>query len=81
MDDLKGLTANQVIRMWPTHYNQFGTFQTTMSKSNREVLHITYVKAIQNRNSTSKEKALHVTAEDKVLQGQAAIKNGPNCRG
>ena len=46
MDDPKGLTANQVVRMWPAHYNQFGTFQTIMSEFDREVLHITDVKAI-----------------------------------
>ena len=58
------------------HYNQFGTFQSTISESDREVLHITDVKAIQNMISTSGEKARHVTVEDKVIQGQATIKNG-----
>ena len=48
-----------------------------MRESDREVLHIIDVTAIQNRISTySREKALHATAEDKVLQGQVAIKNG-----
>ena len=45
-----------------------------MSESDREVLYITDVKAIQHKISTSSsEKA---AAEDKVLQGQATIKNG-----
>ena len=73
-NDLKGSTANQVVRMWPVHLNQFGTFQTTMSESDREVLHIIDVKTIQNRISTSsKEKALHAAAENKVLQDQAPV--------
>ena len=48
-----------------------------MSEGNREVLHITDVKDIQYKiNSVPKEKAQHSAAEDKVLVGQAAIKNG-----
>ena len=67
-NDVKGSTANQVVRMWPVHYEQFGTFQTPMSESNREVLHITDVKAIQNKiNISSREKAQHATAEDMPL--------------
>ena len=31
-DDLKSSTANQVVGMWPAYYEQFGTFQTTMSE-------------------------------------------------
>ena len=34
-DDLKGSMAHQVVRMWAVHYKQFGTFQTTISKSDR----------------------------------------------
>ena len=69
--------ANQIVHMWPTHYEQFGSFQTTMSERDREVLHITDVKAIQHKiNSAPKEKAQNSAAEDKVLVGQAAIKNG-----
>ena len=56
IDDLKGSTANQIVRMCLAHYNQFSTFQTTMSESDREVLHITDVMAIQNWISTSKRK-------------------------
>ena len=63
--------------MWPAHYEQFGSFLTTMSEGDREVLHITDVKAIQQKiNSAPREKAKHSAAEDKVLAGQAAIKNG-----
>ena len=63
--------------MWPAHNEQFSTFQTTMSEGDREVLHITDVKAIQQKiNSVPRKKAKHSTAEDKVLAGQAAIKNG-----
>ena len=41
------------------------------------MLHITDVKAVQAKiNASSKEKALQAAEEDKVLQGQAAIKNG-----
>ena len=70
-------TANQVVRMLPAHYEQFGTFQTTMSEGDRAVLHITDVKAIQQKiNSLPREKARYSTAEDKVLAGQTAIKNG-----
>ena len=29
-DDLMGSTANQVIRIWPVYFEQFGKFQTTM---------------------------------------------------
>ena len=74
-DDLRSATAIHIVRMWPAHYEQFGMFQTTMSKSDRAVLHITDVKVIRNRISPStREKVLHSTAEDKVLQGQIAIK-------
>ena len=69
--------ANQIVRMWPAHYEHFGSFQTTMSEWDREVLHITDVKAIQQKiSSTPCEKAKHSASEDKVLAGQAAIKNG-----
>lgn len=62
--------------MLPEHYNQFSTFQTTTSESNRGgAPHITDVKAIQISTS-SKEKVLHATAENTVIQGQATIKNG-----
>ena len=27
-DDLKGSMANQVVRMWPSHFEQFGKFRT-----------------------------------------------------
>ena len=55
----------------PVHYDQFGTFQTPMSKFSREVVHITDLKAIRNRINTSiREKA---SPENKVLQGQADI--------
>ena len=48
-DDLKHSTANQIVRMWPAHYEQFGSFQTTMSKGDRDVLHITDVKAVEHK--------------------------------
>ena len=60
--------------MWPAHFEQFSTFQTTMSKGDREVLNITDVKAIQQKiNSNPREKAKHSTAEDKAAR---TIKNG-----
>ena len=31
-DNLKSMTANQVIRMWPVHCNQSGAFQITMGE-------------------------------------------------
>ena len=34
-DNLKGSTANQVVRMWLAHFEQFGKFQTTMGESDR----------------------------------------------
>ena len=53
--------------MWPAHYEQFGTFQTTMSEGDREVLHITGVKAIQQKiNSAYWEKAKHTAAKEKA---------------
>ena len=74
-DDLKNSMANQIVRMWPVLYEQFGSFQTTMSEGDRKVLHITDVKAIQPKiNSAPKEKAKHSTAVDKVLVRKAAIK-------
>ena len=78
-DDLKNSTANQVVRMWPAHYEQFGSFQTPMSDvyRDREVRYITDVKAIQHKiSSAHKEKAQYSAAEDKVLVGQAAFKTG-----
>ena len=55
-DDLKGFTANQVVWMWPAHFEQFGKFQTAMGEVDREVLHITDVKAVQVKiNANSKE--------------------------
>ena len=76
-NDLKSSSANQIVRIWPAHYEQFGSFQTTMSEGNQEVLHITDVKAIQHKiSSSSTEKVQHSTLEDKVLLGRAAVKNG-----
>ena len=48
-DDLKHSKANQIVRMWSAHYEQFVSFQTTMSEGDREVLHFTDVKAIQHK--------------------------------
>ena len=31
MDDLKGLSVNNVLRMWPSHCHQFGNFVTKLS--------------------------------------------------
>ena len=48
-----------------------------MSEGDKEVLHISDVKAIQQKiNSNPREKAKHSTAEDNVLAGEAAIKSG-----
>ena len=48
-----------------------------MEEVDREVLHITDVKSVQAKiNANSKEKALQATAAEKVLLGQASIKNG-----
>ena len=49
-----------------------------MSEGDKEVLHITdVVKTIQQKiNSNPREKAKHSVAKDKVLAGQAPIKNG-----
>ena len=67
-NDLKGSAANQVVRMWRAYFEQFGKFQTTMDEADREVLHITNVKAIQAKiNASSREKVLHATVVDKVL--------------
>ena len=69
-NNLKGSTVNQVVQMWPAHFEQFGKFQTAMGEADREVLHITDVKAVQAKiNANSKEKALQAAAKDKVLQG------------
>ena len=75
-NDLKGFAANQVVRMWPAHFEQFGKVQTIMGEADREVLHITDVKVVQAKiSASSKEKALQAAVEDKVLQEQAAITN------
>ena len=48
-----------------------------MGGVDREVLHITDVKAVEaNINASSKENVLQASVEDKVLQEQAAITNG-----
>ena len=48
-----------------------------MGETDREVLHITDVEAVHVKiNVSSKEKVLQAAAEDKVLPGLAAIKNG-----
>ena len=76
-DNLKGSRAKHVVKIWPAHFEQFGKFQTTMGEVDREVLHITDVKAVQTKiNASSKEKVLQAASEDKVQQLQAAIKNG-----
>ena len=63
--------------MWLAHYDKFGSFKTSLSDSGREVLQIRDPKLIQTKiDSLTKEKALHAAVEDKVYQGQAAIKNG-----
>ena len=78
-DVLKSSTANQIVRMWPAHYKQFSLFQTTMSESDRDVLHITNVKAIQHKINTSKRKAQHSMAEDKVLLGSSSHQKWRSC--
>ena len=44
--DLKGSSINKVIWMWPSHYQQFGSFITKMSDSDRDVLQITHPKIV-----------------------------------
>ena len=48
-DDLKHSTANQIVRMWPAYYEQLNSFQTIVNDRDKEVLHITDVKAIQQK--------------------------------
>ena len=67
MEDLLGVPVIQ------PRVGLFG-IQTITSESDREVLHINNVKAIQTWISTNPRKMLHAAIEDKVLQGQAAIK-------
>ena len=53
--NMKSSTANQVVRMWPAHFEQFGKFQTAMRDADREVLHITDVEAVQAKINTNSQ--------------------------
>ena len=75
-DDLKKLSANKVLHLWP-HYCQYGTFVSKMSDGDRAVLQIGNPKIIQGKiGKLTQEKALQATAEEKVFYGQLAIRNG-----
>ena len=52
-DDLKGPTANQVVKMWLAHFEQCGKFQTTVAEADREMLHFTDVKAVQTKDKST----------------------------
>ena len=76
-EDLKGLAVNKVLRMWPSHYKQFGIFVTKMSDKDRETLQIVDPKVIQGKIDTvPQEKALQATADEKVDLGQLVIHQG-----
>ena len=77
LGDLKVSSVNHVIKIWPAHYRQFGTFVTKMSDEDRDVLLITDSKIIQARiDANPREKALQAGAEEKVSLGQLGIRQG-----
>ena len=76
-NDLKGSSINKVVRMWLSHYRQFGTFVTKMSDTDRDTLQIADPKVIQGKIDTvPREKALQATTEEKVAFGQLGIRLG-----
>ena len=72
--DLKGSSVNHMLRIWPSHFQQFGSF---MSDEDRDVLLIADPKVVQSRiDAQPREKALHASAGEKVSLGQLGIKQG-----
>ena len=73
--NLKGLSGNQVLGLWPSHFQQFGFYVTEMSDLDTEVLQI---------DSKPREKALQAAAEEKVSLGELGIWQGlvseANCK-
>ena len=72
--DLKGSSINKVLRVWPTHYQQFGSYVTKMSFEDRETLQIVDSKVVQGKiDSQPREKALQAAAKEKVAFGRLGI--------
>ena len=75
-DDPLRSSINKVLRLWPSHYNQFGTFITKMSDKDRDT-QIADPKVIQAKiNAVPWEKALQATAKEKVALSQLSIRQG-----
>ena len=73
----KGSSINKVLRMWPFHYQQFGSFVTKMSDTDRDALQIVDPKIVQAKiDSHPREKVLQAPAEEKVSYGQLGIRQG-----
>ena len=47
--NLKGSSVNRVLRLWPSHFQQFRSFVTKMSDEDRDVLLIADSKVVQAR--------------------------------
>ena len=63
-DDLKGFSVNKVLRMWLSHFQQFGPFITKMSDADRDVLQIADPKIVQAKiDSQLREKFLQAIAK------------------
>ena len=69
--DLKGSSINKVLRVWPSHFQQFGSYIMKMSDGDRETLQIADPKVVHCKIDTQPwEKALQASAEETVAFGQ-----------
>ena len=74
--DLKGSSINKVLRVWPSHFQQYGSYVIKMSDGDRETLQITNSKVVQGKiDAQPREKALQASAEE-VTFGQLGIHQG-----
>ena len=78
--NLKGLSINKVLRLRPSHFQQYGSYVTKMSDGDRETLQIVDSKVVQGKIDAQQwEKALQASIEEiqeKVSFGQLGIRQG-----
>ena len=71
--DLKGSSINKVLLVWPSHFQQYGSYVTKMSDGDRETLQIADSKVAQGKIDAQQwEKALQASAEKDAF-GQLGV--------
>ena len=63
--DLKGSSINKVLRVWSSHFQQYGSYVTKRSDGDQETPQIVDSKVVQGKiNAQPREKALKASTKE-----------------